>query len=288
MPQAVINGASIYYEISGSGDPLVLVHEFAGDLRSWKNQASFFAPSRQVIRYNARGYPPSEVPSDARHYSQEQAADDLASLLKHLGIAQAHIAGHSMGGTVALQFGLTHPQSTRSLILVGVGTGSADPIPFRRRCEEIAADLEARGMESLRDYVRGPQRVQFMRKNPAAWKEFADQFWKLPPAGLAMTLRAIQGRRPSVFEFETKLKELAAPTLIVVGDEDDPCLEPSLFLKRCIRKSGLIVFPQTGHTVPLEEPERLNQEVAAFLKAVESHQWAEREEGVAASTLLST
>jgi pimeloyl-ACP methyl ester carboxylesterase len=288
MPKAVINGASLYYEIHGSGDPLVFVHEFAGDLRSWRDQADFFARQYQVVLYNARGYPPSDVPTDSRSWSQEQAAEDLGGLLQHLGISRAHIAGHSMGGPVALQFSFTHPGSVCSLILAGVGTGSAEPGLFRRRCQEIAAELEAKGMEALKDYLRGPQRVQLLRKCPAVWQDFADQFMALSPGGLAVTLRAMQGSRPSIFELEAQLRAIDTPALIVVGDEDDPCLEPSLFLKRCIRRSGLVVFPQTGHTLPLEEPERFNREVFEFLKAVEGNCWQEREQGIASGSLVSS
>ena len=288
MPEAVINGASLYYEIHGSGDPLVLVHEFAGDLRSWRDQADFFAHHYQMVFYNARGYPPSDAPADWRLYSQQQAAEDLGGLLRHLGIPRAHIAGHSMGGPVALQFSFTHPESVSSLILAGVGTGSTEPGPFRRRSHAVAAELEAKGMEALKDYLRGPQRVQLLRKRPAVWQEFADQFMALSPAGLAVTLRAIQGSRPSLFELEPQLRAVQIPALILVGDEDDPCLEPSLFLKRCLRRSGLVVFPQTGHSLPLEEPERFNRETFEFLQAVESHCWQERQRGMASSSLVSS
>jgi len=288
MAKALINGVSLYYEVHGKGFPLVLLHEFAGDFRSWRYQTDFFANEYQVVLYNARGYPPSEVPVDPLPYNQEQAAEDLSGLLQHLGIAEAHLGAHSMGGGVALQFGFMHPERTRSLILAGTGTGSTDPAPFRRRCQELAQRLETEGIESLRDYPRGPQRVQLLRKSPAVWNEFADQFMRLSPLGLAMTLRTIQGSRPSVFAWEEKLRALETPTLILVGDEDDPCLEPSLFLKRCIRRSGLVVFPQTGHTLPLEEPKRFNQAVLEFLKAVESNRWAEREPGIASSTLVSS
>ena len=288
MPKALINGVSLYYEVYGRGFPLVWIHEFAGDLRSWRYQADFFARDYQVVLYNARGYQPSDVPTDSHLYSQEQAAEDLSGLLQHLGIAEAHIGGHSMGGGVALQYSFTHPQRTRSLILAGIGTGSTDPVQFRLRCQEFAERLEVEGIESLRDYTRGPQRVQLQRKCPDVWQEFADQFMRLSPIGLAMTLRGVQGRRSSVFELETKLKALEMPALILTGDEDDPCLEPSLFLKRCMRRSGLAVFPQTGHTLPLEEPARFNRIVLEFLKAVEGNRWAEREAGIASSTLASS
>ena len=110
MPTARANGLTLYYEVTGSGFPLVFSHEFAGAHESWESQVRFFSRRYQVITYNARGYPPSEVPDDVDSYSQEHAVDDLFALLRHLGIGQAHIAGLSMGGNVALNFGLTHPE----------------------------------------------------------------------------------------------------------------------------------------------------------------------------------
>jgi pimeloyl-ACP methyl ester carboxylesterase len=288
MPKAVINGASLYYEIHGAGSPLVFLHEFAGDLRYWRSAADFFSRQFQVILYNARGYPPSDVPADWRSYSQPQAAEDLAGLLRHLGIARAHLAGHSMGGPVALQFCFTHQESVRSLILVGVGTGSVDPGLFRERCRQIAAELETHGMSALKDYLHGPERIQLLRKRPAAWQEFADHFMRLSAIGLAVTLRAIQGSRPAIFEWEQQLRAIEAPALIVVGDEDDPCLDPSLFLKRCLRRSGLVVFPKTGHSLPLEEPGRFHREVLEFLKAVEVNGWEDRPQGGASRSLVSS
>ncbi|MBI4479145.1 MAG: alpha/beta hydrolase [Acidobacteria bacterium] len=288
MPKAVINGASLYYEIHGSGSPLVLVHEFAGDLRYWRGAADFFARQYQVVLYNARGYPPSDVPADWRSYSQQQASEDLGGLLQQLGISRAHLVGHSMGGPVALQFCFTHPERVRSLILAGVGTGSVEPGLFRSRCQQIATELEAIGMEALKDYLRGPERVQLLRKRPAVWQEFADQFMGLSPGGLAVTLRSIQGSRPSIFEWEEQVRAIQAPAFIVVGDEDDPCLDPSLFLKRCLRRSGLVVFPKTGHTLPLEEPDRFHREVLEFLKAVDGNCWEERQQGIPSSSLVAS
>ena len=279
MPHAVINGVNIYYEVHGAGLPLVWSHEFAGDYRSWESQVSFFAQRYRVVTYNARGYPPSDVPTDLDSYTQEHAVEDLRGLLGHLGIDQAHVGGLSMGGSVALNFGLTYPEMATSLIVAGTGTGSTDPESFRRQLTEFAERMEAGGMAAMADYARGPTRVQLLRKDPDGWQEFFDQFMEHSSLGAALTFRGIQARRPSIFELESKLRALDVPTLIMFGDEDEPCIEPGLFMKRCIPRSGLVLFPQSGHAIILEEPELFNRAVSDFLEAVKAGKWAEPDEG---------
>ena len=124
MPMASVNGIKLYYEVTGSGYPLLFSHEFAGDYRSWEPQVRYFSRRYQVITYNARGYPPSDVPEPVDAYSQEQATDDIAGLMRHLGIAQAHLVGLSMGGYAVLHFGLRYPTLARSLVVAGCGYGS--------------------------------------------------------------------------------------------------------------------------------------------------------------------
>ena len=175
MPKSLINGINLYYEDHGEGYPLVWSHEFAGDYRSWETQVRFFTRRYRVITYCARGYPPSDVPTDLDDYSQEHAVEDLRGLLAHLDIERAHIGGLSMGGNVALNFGLSYPQMASSLIVAGTGTGSEEPEAFRRRLNELAERMEAEGMAAMSDYTRGPARVQLLRKDPSGWREFADQ-----------------------------------------------------------------------------------------------------------------
>ena len=285
MPKAIINGINLYYEENGEGYPLVWSHEFAGDHRSWETQVRFFARSYRVITYSARGYPPSDIPTDPDDYSQEHAVEDLRGLLEHLDIERAHIGGLSMGGNVALNFGLTYPDMASSLIVAGTGTGSVEPEAFRRRLNEIAERMEADGMAAMSDYARGPARVQLLRKDPKGWREFADQFSQHSSIGSAMTFRGVQGRRPPIFNLETRLRGLDVPTLIMFGDEDDPCIEPSIFLKRCIPRSGLVVIPQSGHAINLEEPDMFNRAVLDFLTAVEAGKWAARDPGAQSGSL---
>lgn len=279
MPMALVNGVRLYYEITGSGYPLLFAHEFAGDYRSWEPQVRHFARRYQVITFNARGYPPSDVPEDVTAYSQEQAARDIVGLLQHLNIAQAHLVGLSMGGYAVLHVGLSHPSVARSLVVAGCGYGSvsSERERFQQDSGNIAARLQRDGMPPVAEvYARGPTRVQFEDKDPRGWREFAEQLAKHSALGAALTLLGVQGRRPSVYALEAEMRQLRVPTLIVTGDEDEPCLEPGLFMKRTIPSAGLVVMPKSGHTINIEEPDAFNHIVSDFLTAAEAGKWALR------------
>ena len=287
MPTARANGLNLYYEVTGSGFPLVFSHEFAGAHESWESQVRFFSRRYQVITYNARGYPPSEVPDDVDSYSQEHAFEDLFALLRHLGVGQAHIAGLSMGGNVALNFGLTHPEMARSVVIAATGSGTTDRERFQSQGEEVARRIEAEGMEVMaEEYSMGPARVQFRRKDPRGWEEFKRQLAKHSPRGMANTFQGVILRRPTIFALEDRLRTLQPPALIITGDEDEPCIEPAVFMKRHIPASGLVFFPQSGHTINLEEPDLFNRTVLDFLTAVEAGRWPGRDRVADAGTLL--
>ena len=239
MPRVSLDGVGIEYREAGSGFPLLWAHEFAGSMESWEPQVRFFSRRYRVITYNARGYPPSDVPDDPDAYSQDRAVEDLYQLLRHLGIEQAYVGGLSMGGGTTVHFGLRHPEMARALIVASTGSGSANPEQFARGCDERAARLERDGMDGANDYARGAARIQLLRKDPVGWAEFAELFGRHSPTGSAHTLRGVQAKRPPLFALDEQLRALQVPTLILAGDEDEPCLEPSLFLKRSISRSGL-------------------------------------------------
>ena len=121
MPFAQVGGVNLFYEETGQGAPLVFVHEFAGDYQSWHLQVRCFARRYRTIAYNARGYPPSDVPDKPEAYSQQLAADDILGVLDHLRIDRAHICGLSMGGYAVLHFGVPHPGRPLSLTVAGTG-----------------------------------------------------------------------------------------------------------------------------------------------------------------------
>jgi pimeloyl-ACP methyl ester carboxylesterase len=279
MPMAPVDGVKLYYEEAGAGAPLVFVHEFAGDSRSWHLQLRSFARRYRCIAFNARGYPPSDVPTDPAAYSQDRAVDDIKGILDHLGIAKAHVCGLSMGGYATLIFGTRYPERALSLTVAGCGYGSvaSERAAFRADSEVVARRFEAEGMAKVADvYSMGPTRVQFMDKDPAGWREFHAQLAAGSALGHALTLRGVQMTRPSVFELERALEALAVPTLIVTGDEDEPCLDPAIFMKRKIPTAGLAVIPKSGHTINLEEPEAFNRALLDFLTAVDAGRWTRR------------
>src|SRR5437763_209980 len=262
---------------AGKGTPLVFVHEFAGDAQSWRLQTAFFARRYRTLAFNARGYPPSDVPEDPDAYSQQQAADDIKGLLDALGIARAHVCGLSMGGLATLHFGLCYPDRALSLVVAGAGYGSDDPEGNRKDVEQVARRFETEGMEKTGEfYAHGPSRVQLLEKDPVGWQEFHDRLCAGSAKGHALTMRGVQMRRPTVYSLEARLTKLEVPTLIVTGDEDEPCLEPALFMKRKIPMAALVVLPKSGHAVNLEEPEAFNRAVLDFLTTVDGGRWTRR------------
>ena len=276
MPHAPVNGVELYYEVVGEGDPLVFCHEFAGDYRSWVPQVRFFARRYRTIVFNARGYPPSSVPDDPAAYSEEASVEDVYGLIRHLGIDQAHVCGLSMGGSVALKLGIAHPEVCRSLTVAGAGYGSTNHEQFVRDAHAAAALFEQGADKAAELYGRGSSRQRFLQKDPQGWAEFRDLLAQHSGPGSAHTLREVQARRKTIYEVGDQLPDLQVPTLVVVGDEDDLCLEPGLFMKRRLPNAGLAVLPKTSHTVNLEEPALFNQILLDFLTAVEQGRWLPR------------
>ena len=117
MAYANADGVKLYYEESGEGFPIIFVHEFAGDYRSWEPQVRYFSRRYRCVSFDARGYPPSEVPEDQALYSQDIAADDIAAVMKAATIERAHVVGMSMGGFAALHFGLRYAAMAESIVV---------------------------------------------------------------------------------------------------------------------------------------------------------------------------
>jgi pimeloyl-ACP methyl ester carboxylesterase len=281
MPHLITDdGVRLYYEEAGSGYPVVFVHEFAGDYRSYETQLRYFARRYRVVAFNARGYPPSDVPEDFHRYSQDRARDDIRDVMQGLGIQKAHVVGISMGGFAVLHFGFAYPERASSLAVAGCGYG-AEPDKRRQFLEEsnrTAAAIESRGMaEVSKTYGAGPTRVQLQNKDPRGYAEFLQQLGEHSTRGAANTQRGVQARRPSLYDLTEQMKKLDVPTLIATGDEDDPCLEPGILMKRTIPAAALIVFPNTGHALNLEEPDLFNRTLADFFHQVEQGRWQRRD-----------
>lgn len=279
MPKILVNGINLYYEEAGRGIPILFVHEFAGDWRSWEPQMRFFPSRYRAITFSARGYLPSDVSDSPEAYSQDLQIEDVKGLLDALKIDKAHICGLSMGSYTTLLFGLKYPDRARSLTIAGSGYGSGkNRQEFHQRVAEIAEKMLQRGMKAVSEsYTQGPARVQLQNKNPRAWEEFRRQFEEHSAKGSAFTFLGVQRQRPSIIDLGDQLKKMTLPVLIVLGDEDEPGIEGSLFMKRNIPRAGLEVFPRSGHVVNLEEPERFNRSVLDFITAVDAGRWEPRD-----------
>jgi pimeloyl-ACP methyl ester carboxylesterase len=283
------DGIKLFYEEVGSGIPVVFVHEFAGDRRSHELQMRYFGQRYRCIAYNARGYPPSDVPEDGERYSQERARDDIRAVLDALKIDRAHIVGLSMGGFATLHFGFTYPERARSLVVAGCGYGATPDKrgQFAEEAEAAAKNFEKLTMtKAAEGYALGPTRVQFQNKDPRGWREFADQLAENSTEGAARTMRGVQKRRPSLFDLVDKMKTISAPTLIMTGDEDWPCLEPAILMKRTIPTAALVVMPNAGHTINLEEPAAFNQHIADFFHTFDVDAWRKRDPRATVSAIL--
>jgi pimeloyl-ACP methyl ester carboxylesterase len=274
------DGVKLYWEEAGQGFPVLFVHEFGGDYRSYEPQIRHFARRYRCIAYNARGYPPSDVPDIEQQYSQERAREDVVAVLDGLGIDQAHIVGISMGGFATLHFGMAYPARARSLVVGGCGYGAeaGKRVKFQAEAEASAARFETLGIEAAANsYALGATRVQLQNKDPRGWEEFRRMLTEHSARGSALTLRGVQRRRPSLFDLIDQLKQIRVPTLIITGDEDDPCIEASLMMKRTILSAALVMLPRSGHAINLEEPALFNQFVEQFFHQVESGRWQLRD-----------
>jgi pimeloyl-ACP methyl ester carboxylesterase len=274
------DGVKLHHEETGTGTPIVFVHEFGGDARSWEPQLRHFARRYRCIAYNARGYPPSDVPEDVERYSQARASDDIRAVLDALKIERAHVVGLSMGAFATLHFGLAHAQRALSLTVAGGAYGS-HPAHYRQFQQDSRANAERIRREGMAKFVAaygvGPTRVQLENKDPRSFAEYLTQFREHSPLGSANTLLGVQSRRPSFYDLADALQRMTLPTLLMLGDEEEPALEANLFLKRCIPAAGLAVFPCSGHAINLEEPALFNRLLGDFLHRVELGRWPRRD-----------
>jgi pimeloyl-ACP methyl ester carboxylesterase len=281
MPHATTDdGVRLYFEETGSGQPVIFVHEFAGDLRSFEPQMRHFGKRYRTIAYNARGFPPSDVPDQVASYSQARAADDILAVLDHIGERQAHIIGLSMGGFATLHFGFRHPERALSLCIGGCGYG-AEPDKretFRAEADVIANMIRSEGMASFAGrYAYGPTRVQYENKDPRGHAEFKAMLAEHSATGSANTQQGVQKERPSLHMLVEEMKRITVPTLIITGDEDWPCLLPGILMKQSIPSAALAVLPNSGHAINIEEPDQYNRIVGDFLSQVESGRWPHRD-----------
>ncbi len=271
MPVANIEGVDINYLDEGEGRPIMLIHGFSSNLKSWDEQMPALSSRYRVVRYDCRGHGKSESPADPAAYSQEILVREALGLLDELGIDRACVCGHSMGGNVALHMAINHPDRVDASIVACTGSGSSKDDGFKERFQVIAEMLDRGELDQFTEtLLSAPSFSVFGRLRPDILEKQREWLLGNDARGLANTIRGVQMKRPSIMSLEEKLKNLNVPSLILVGDEDIPCTEPAYFMHKHIPRSKLVVFPQTGHILNLERPSDFNREVMVFLREVES------------------
>ncbi len=272
------DGTKLYVEEAGSGTPVVFVHEYAADYRTWEPQMRHFARSHRCITYSQRGYPPSDVPEDPDKYTQDVFRDDVIAVMDALKIDKAHVVGHSMGASTALHVGIHYPKRCLSVTAAGCGYGSSpDPkiVEESRAASRETAKMFAQSTmaDAAVKYGDGPTRQSQKHKDPRGYAHFVKMLSEHSPLGHSLTMANLQAKRPTLWDMQPDLKTFAPPLLIVVGDEDDWCLDASVFLRRTAPTAGLVVVPRTGHTLTSEEPEKFNAALAEFFAEAERGTW---------------
>ena len=272
------DGVRLYYEEVGEGTPVVFVHEYAGDHRTWEPQMRHFARSHRCIAYSQRGYPPSDVPTDPSKYDQDIACNDVLALMDALKVERAHVVGHSMGALTALLVGIRHPERCLSVVAASCGYGSS---PDPKLVEEGRATSRETGEAFAREgmavmaprYADGATRQTHKNKDPRGFAEFARMLSEHSATGHALTMLEVQAKRPTLWDLEAQLKQFKPPLLVLVGDEDGWCLDSSVFLKRTAPTAGLLVIPRSGHTITSEEPAAFNAACAELFTSAEASRW---------------
>lgn len=269
------DGVKLYFEDTGEGAPILFLHEYGGDHRSWEPQVRYFSRWYRCIVVAARGYPPSDVPDDVARYGQDHAINDALAVLDHLGLDNVTVIGLSMGGYTALRLALQVPERIQAIVAAAGGSGShpAHRDAFQIEAEKLSAEILNHGRMPADAFAMGPTRTQLKRKDLRGWVEFRDHLAEHPAVGAAHTLCNVQGKRPSLYDFEDQLNACRVPTLLMVGDEDEACLDANVWLKRTMPSAGLDIAPKSGHLLNLEDPARFNATILSFLCTVNAGAW---------------
>jgi pimeloyl-ACP methyl ester carboxylesterase len=247
------------------------VHGFACGIRSWDPQVRAFARQHRVITYDVRGHGITEAPREASAYSQPISVADLRALLGHLEIERAIVGGLSMGGNIALNFALAHPEVVGGLIVADTGAGSDSTADWVGLVHALADTLDRGGVEAfVDDAFAHPLFARYVSQGPHAERFLRTCLMTHRAHGLAATAREVLAKRPTIYALEPRLRDLRVPTLLVVGEHDEPCRAVHRFMATTIPGATSAVIRGVGHLTNLEAPARFNALVRRFLSRIGS------------------
>lgn len=271
MPFARLNGIELYYEDTGAGRPVLLAHGFSATSRMWAAQIAAFSSRYRLVVYDARGQGRSEVPKGATQYSQPLMVEDLHQLMRHLGLKGACVGGLSMGGNVALNFALAHPDMLDGLLICDTGAGSDEPEVWAQKVRRWVGLLDSEGIEVFaEDYIRDPIMAGYAGRGQKEREVLWAAMTSNTAEGLARGLGGIVGNRPSIYSLRDRMEALRVPTTVIVGDRDHWCTKISRFMAATIPGAELVVIRDSGHMTNLEQPEQFNGAVERLLRRMET------------------
>ncbi|MBI4234257.1 MAG: alpha/beta fold hydrolase [Chloroflexi bacterium] len=256
MPKALANGVNLYYEEHGSGLPFLLLHGFAGTTAMWKTQVPALSQRCRFITYDMRGHGQSDAPADPERYSMPLAVEDQHQLLRHLGVRQGIIGGLSLGGVVAMNFYLGHPEMCKALILCDTGPGYRNPgrhAQWQAVRRQVSKLLEEGGIEA---FLQSPHARDDYYTTP-------DLMRRHNPIGLSNVNKRVMYDVPML-----PIEAIKVPTLIICGTRDGNFIAPSLYMHQHIPGAQLAFLPGAGHGSNVDQPEMFNKVVLDWLAEV--------------------
>jgi pimeloyl-ACP methyl ester carboxylesterase len=252
--KAKLNGIEIEYQVGGRGSPVLLGHGYSATGRMWDGQRAALGDGYRVVSWDMRGHGQTESPKDSAQYSVALTVADMRALLQHCGIERAVVGGLSLGGYVSLAFYLAHPEMVRALVLCDSGPGYRNAearAAWNKRAYERAAELEAKGLDVLAG--RSREMREAMGHHASA-------------QGLAHAARGMLAQEGS--EVIDGLGSIRVPTLVIVGDQDQPFLAPCEYMAKKIPGARLEVIPSAGHSSNLDQPAIFNRVLSSFLQSL--------------------
>jgi len=254
MATARVNGIEIDYQDTGRGRPILLTHGHMSSRIAWNGQHQALADRYRVISWDIRGHGQTVSPDDPTQYSLELTIADVRALLGHLGIERAIIGGLSLGGYISLAFALGHPEMVEALVICDSGPGYRNDqarAQWNERAFARAAELETKGLESLESRSREVRESRKRHRSARA---------------LAHATRGILAQQGSTVI--DGLPSIRVPTLVIVGDQDQPFLAPCEYMAKKIPGARLETMAGAGHSSNLDQPDVFNRILLDFLSSL--------------------
>lgn len=255
-------------------DTILFAHEFGGDMSSWDGVFESLSESFRCIRFAARGFHPSDVPSEVSAYGQDRSTRDLLDAAEAMGLRRFHIVGCSMGSFTALMAAIEAPDAILSLTLIGCSTGPQGAEERRVYREALSQEMtlldDKAGDGAVEWFATDSAYARMGEKQPAIWRAYLDHLKFQSVEGARNVLNTVHWNRPSLMGLREGIEKITAPVLVLYGVEDHSLvLQTAPFLRDCLSKCRVLPVPGTGHLVHLEEPDLFLDALLQLLQETE-------------------